>query len=81
MQITANKNYILSDGKMKHRLYKVVFSDGKYIIMLFNNEWTLLHYLHDNLNIKGVKIYILSFWESIKYILKGEKLYEDFRND
>lgn len=53
---------------MKQKLHKVVFQDGNYIIMLHNNGWTLLHYLYDNLGIKGVEIYPLSFWESIKYI-------------
>lgn len=53
---------------MKQKLHKVVFQDGNYIIMLHNNGWTLLHYLYDNLGVKGVKIYPLSFWESIKYI-------------
>ena len=57
---------------MKQRLYKVVFPDENYIIMLFDNGWTLLYYLHDNLGISGVRIYRLSFWESVKYIFKGE---------
>ena len=56
---------------MKHKLYKVVFPDKRHIVMLFDNGWTLLHYFNDNLGIKGVKIYRLSFWESIKYILRG----------
>ena len=57
---------------MRPKLYKVIFSDGNYIVMLFDNGWTLLHYLNDNLGIKGIRIYPLSFWESIKYIFKGE---------
>lgn len=52
---------------MKQKLYKVIFSDGNYIIMLHYNGWTLLHYLHDNLGIKGIKIYPLSFWDGMKY--------------
>lgn len=56
---------------MRQKLYKVVFSDGNYIVMLFDNGWTLLHYFHDNLGIKGIRIYPLSFWESIKYLLRG----------
>ena len=54
---------------MKQKLYKVVFPDENYILMLYDNGCSLLHYLYDNLGIKDVRIYILSFWESIKYLL------------
>lgn len=53
---------------MKYKLYEVVFPDKSHIVMLFDNGWTLLHYLNDNLEIKGCRIYPLSFWESIKYV-------------
>lgn len=54
---------------MKQKLYKVVFPDENYILMLYDNACSLLHYLHDNLGIKDVRVYILSFWESVKYLL------------
>lgn len=52
---------------MRYKLHKVIFPDGNYIIMLFDNECTLLHYLHDNLGVYNIKVQRLSFWESIKY--------------
>jgi hypothetical protein len=58
----------------KLKLYKIVLSENNSIIAWGDDAVAMLQEFYTTLKIKQPRIYLLSFWDFIKYIFKGDKI-------